>query len=234
MGGRLGIAALLGLSLCAPVRTAHAIGQARYILQKPAPGAFPMVQAGVAAAIYVDSADWPGVARAAADLQSDIVRVTGVTPLLLHTTKGLGRAVIIIGTIGRSPILDQLVREKKIDTAQVAGKWEAFVIQVVAHPLPGVSSALVIAGSDKRGAIYGTYDVSEQIGVSPWYYWADVPTVHKDALFVKAGRYLEGEPAVKYRGIFLNDESPALSGWVREKFGATSLAGVVNMNHQFY
>jgi len=130
----LGIAALLGLSLCAPVRTAHAIGQARYILQKPAPGAFPMVQAGVAAAIYVDSADWPGVARAAADLQSDIVRVTGVTPLLLHTTKGLGRAVIIIGTIGRSPILDQLVREKKIDTAQVAGKWEAFVIQVVAHP----------------------------------------------------------------------------------------------------
>ena len=100
---------------------------------------------------------------------------------------------------------------------------------------------MVIAGSDKRGAIYGIYDVSEQIGVSPWYFWADVPAVHKDALFVKAGRYVEGEPAVKYRGIFLNDESPALSGWVREKFGMAPVTNnpakppdVVNMNHEFY
>jgi hypothetical protein len=89
-----------------------------------------------------------------------------------------------------------------------------------------VASALVIAGSDKRGTIYGIYDLSEQIGVSPWHFWADVPVVHKDALFVKAGRYGEGEPAVKYRGIFLNDEAPALSGWVKEKYGT--------YNHQFY
>jgi hypothetical protein len=228
------IAALLGLCLCAPIRTAHAVGQTRYILEKRAPGAFPIVQARAAAAIYVDPADWPGIARAAGDLQADIARVTGVTPTLRHDIKGLGPALIIVGTIGRSPIIDQLVRQKKIDTAQVAGKWEAFVIQVVANPLPGVSIALVIAGSDKRGAIFGIYDVSEQIGVSPWYYWADVPTVHQDALFVKAGRYFEGESAVKYRGIFLNDESPSLSGWVKEKFGVTSLPGVVNMGHQFY
>ena len=194
------IAALLGLCLCAPIRTAHAVGQTRYILEKRAPGAFPIVQARAAAAIYVDPADWPGIARAAGDLQADIARVTGVTPTLRHDIKGLGPALIIVGTIGRSPIIDQLVRQKKIDTAQVAGKWEAFVIQVVANPLPGVSIALVIAGSDKRGAIFGIYDVSEQIGVSPWYYWADVPTVHQDALFVKAGRYFEGESAVKYQG----------------------------------
>src|ERR1022692_2101511 len=238
---RLTLAAMLGLCFCASLRPAYAIGQTRYILEKPAPGAFPIVQAKTAAAIYVDSADWPGVARAAADLQADIARVTAVTPALLHDAKGISRAAIIVGTIGRSPIIDQLVREKKIDTTQVAGKWEAFVIQVVANPLPGLASALVIAGSDKRGAIFGIYDVSEQIGVSPWYYWADVPTVHKDALFVKAGRYFEGEPAVKYRGIFLNDEAPALSGWVREKYGMAPVSNnparpsdVVNMNHEFY
>jgi hypothetical protein len=85
--------------------------------------------------------------------------------------------------------------------------------------MPGVSSALIIAGSDKRGAIYGVYDLSEQIGVSPWYWWADVPVRHQEALFVKPGRYVQGEPAVRYRGIFLNDEAPALSGWTKEKFG---------------
>jgi hypothetical protein len=197
-----------------------------------------MVEGKTAASIYVDAADWPGVARAAADLQADIARVTGITPTLAHTAGG---NPIMIGTIGKSALIDQLIRERKIDVTGVAGKWEAFAIQVVSKPLPGVASALVIAGSDKRGAIYGSYDVSEQIGVSPWYFWADVPAVHKDALFVKAGRYVEGEPAVKYRGIFLNDESPALSGWVREKYGMAPVTNnpakppdVVNMNHEFY
>jgi hypothetical protein len=234
-------ALVFGLALAAIPRPAHALGQPRYIVETGGAGAFPMVQGKTAAAIYVDSADWPGVARAAADLQADIVRVTGVTPAMLRDARSPGAHIIIAGTIGRSALVDQLIREKKIDAAGVAGKWEAFAIQVVALPLPGVASALVIAGSDKRGAIYGLYDVSEQIGVSPWYYWADVPVAHKDALFVKAGRYVEGEPAVKYRGIFLNDESPALSGWVKEKFGVAPVtnnparpADVVNMNHEFY
>ena len=95
-----------------------------------------------------------------------------------------------------------------------------------ASPCPVLTGALVIAGSDKRGTIYGIYDLSEQIGVSPWYWWADVPVAHKDALFVKPGKYVQGPPAVKYRGIFLNDEAPALTGWVSEKFG--------DYNHEFY
>src|ERR1017187_10270341 len=119
---RLTLAAMLGLCFCASLRPAYAIGQTRYILEKPAPGAFPIVQAKTAAAIYVDSADWPGVARAAADLQADIARVSAVTPgkrspallPLLRATNGLGRAAIIVGTIGRSPIIDRLVREKRI------------------------------------------------------------------------------------------------------------------------
>jgi hypothetical protein len=231
----------LGLVAILMPRAAHAIGQTRYILHRAEPGAFPVAQGKTAAAIYTDAADWPGVARAAADLSADIGRVTGIAPALVRDAAGVRTQAIIVGTIGRSPVVDQLIRERKLDVSGVAGKWEAFVIQVVALPFPGVSSALAIAGSDKRGTIYGVYDLSEQIGVSPWYFWADVPAVHRDALYVKLGRYIEGPPAVKYRGIFLNDEAPALSGWVKDKFGMASVTNrpglpgdVVNMGGGFY
>ena len=207
---------LLGLCLTSG---AFGLGQTRYVLTVNSSGSFPLVRSKAAAAIYVDSGDYAGVVRAAGDLVADIARVTGSTPATVHDDKGLGADVVIAGSIGESALIDRLIREGKIDVSGVTGKWESFLIQVVAKPLPGVASALVIAGSDKRGTIYGIYDLSEQIGVSPWYWWADVPVVHKDALFVKAGKYGEGEPAVKYRGIFLNDEAPALSGWVKEKYG---------------
>ena len=90
--------------------------------------------------------------------------------------------------------------------------------QVVERSAAGRERALVIAGSDKRGTIYGIYDLSEQIGVSPWYWWADVPVAAPDAICSStAGRARDGEPAVKYRGIFLNDEAPALSGWAQRE-----------------
>ena len=210
---------LLCLFLRLPV--ALALGQARYVETAARPGSFPIAQAKTCSGIYVDSADYAGVIQAAGDLQADIARVTGCTPVIIHDTGGLGVHAILIGSLERSPIVKHLT-----DTAAIAGKWESFLIQAVPKPLPGVASVLVIAGSDKRGTIYGIYDLSEQIGVSPWYWWADVPVAHKDALFVKPGRFVEGEPAVKYRGIFLNDEAPSLSGWTREKFGG--------FNHSFY
>ena len=231
----------LGLLMILSPLPGYSIGQTRYIVWQSVPGAFAIADGSGPAAIYTDAAEWPGVARAASDLCADVNRVTGKEPVLVRDTGALATRAIVVGTIGKSPLVDRLIREGKVDASGVAGKWESFVIQVVAHPLPGVQSALVIAGSDKRGAIYGVYDLSEQIGVSPWYYWADVPAVHRDALYVKPGRYTEGPPAVKYRGIFLNDEAPALSGWVREKFGmapVTNHAGrpgdVVNMGHEFY
>jgi len=198
-----------------------AIGQPRYVESTRSAGAFPLAHDKIVASIYVDSSDFPGVLRAAGDLRADVARVTGATP-----ADTLAADTVIAGTLGQSAVIDRLVRERKIDPSRIAGKWESFLIQVVAKPVPGVSSALVIAGSDKRGTIFGIYDVSEQIGVSPWYWWADVPTRHRDALYVKAGTYVQGPPAVKYRGIFLNDEAPALTGWVKEKYG--------NYNHQFY
>jgi len=203
-----------------------ALGQPRYVESTSAPSSFRLVDQGVAAKLYVDGGDYPGVVRAAHDLQADIFRVSGCNALLNNDGKSLFGEVVLIGTIGKSRLIDQLVREHKIDVSQIDGKWESTLIQVVPHPLPGVVRGLVIAGSDKRGTIYGIYDLSEQIGVSPWYWWADVPVEHKDALYVKAGRWVEGEPAVKYRGIFLNDEAPSLTGWANEKFGG--------LNHQFY
>jgi hypothetical protein len=188
---------------------AFAIGQPRYIEDTARPGSFAIVRAGAAAPIFVDLADWPGVIRAASDLRADIARVTNITSNLAAAPT---HNAILIGTLGHSPAIDRLARGGQLDTASIAGKWESFVIQTV-------GDTLVIAGSDKRGTIFGIYDLSEQIGVSPWYWWADVPVRHRDALFVRAGKTFEGPPAIKYRGIFLNDEAPALSGWVKEKYG---------------
>jgi hypothetical protein len=215
------------------------IGQASYVANTAATGSFPLVQGQQAATIYVDSSDWPGVVRAAGDLRDDIERVTNRKPSLTGDSKGRTRNMVIIGTIGKSPVIDQLIRSKKIDASAIAGKWESFFLQTVADPLPGVSSALVIAGSDKRGTIYGIYDLSEQIGVSPWYWWSDVTPEHKDALFIKPGKYQQGEPSVKYRGIFFNDEKPDLDYWVRAKFGEHPTPGggtgtVANFNGKFY
>jgi hypothetical protein len=179
--------------------------------------------------------------KAAGDLQSDINRVTSHKPSILHETDSPSGNVIIIGTVGKSRIIDSLTAGGKIDIRRIAGKWESFSLQVVRRPLPGFSGALVIAGSDKRGTIYGIYDLSEQMGVSPLHWWADVPVRKKPALYVKAGTYVQGPPSVKYRGIFLNDESPDLSGWVAGRFGAVPVKidppippNVANHNSQFY
>jgi hypothetical protein len=188
----------------------------------------PLAHKSRVAPLYVDPADWPGVARAAGDLQADFERVTGIRPVIRdgRPEKNVTPMAIIIGTLGRSPLLDTLVKEGKIDTQSIAGRWEAFQFTVVKQPLPGVAQALVIAGSDKRGAIYGIYELSQRIGVSPWYWWADVPVQRHDSIFIKADTRLTDAPAVQYRGIFINDEAPALTGWVHEKFG--------RFDHSFY
>ncbi len=223
--GRSSLLMLLCL-LGSPLLHALTIGQDRYVDPAYHPGDFSLVTRNAAATLFVDSADFPGVVRAANDLQADIERVTNRVVAVAHDEKRLGSNVVIVGTAGKSKIIDQLIRDHKIDVTAIANKWESFLIQVVPKPLPGVASALIIAGSDKRGTIYGIYDLSSQIGVSPWYWWADVPIQHHDELFVKPGTYVQGPPAVKYRGIFLNDEAPSLTGWVIEKYG--------NYNHEFY
>ncbi len=192
-----------------------------YVTYSATPGSFPIATTGKSTALYIDDNDYKGVMIAIKNLQADIQAVTGTKPELL-TGKPTGKQVILVGTIGKSSLIDGLVKSKKLNITGISGKWENFIIQTIQNPMPGVSQALVIAGSDKRGTIFGIYDVSQQIGVSPWYYWADVPIKHQNGLYVSAGRHTLGTPAVKYRGIFINDEAPAFSGWTKEKFGGVN------------
>ena len=188
-------------------------------------GSFALFKDQKAARILVDANEFSGVKIAARNLRTDMGKVTG-SAVLLDTTLQKSTYTIIAGTIGQSRLINQLIHEGKINVGDVAGQWESTLIEVVVQPMEGIDTALIIAGSDKRGTIYGLYELSCQIGVSPWYYWADVPAQQHSSLFVPAGRYVLPPPAIHYRGIFLNDEGPALMSWAREKFG--------ELNHVFY
>jgi len=236
---------VMGLALAPVSRVGWAVGEQQYVEFSPGVGDFAVVNAGHAAPIFVDQGDWPGVLRAAKDLSSDLKDVTGTAPDVVTDPKKMGTEAVIVGTVGKGGVIDQLAKSGKIDVSKIAGKWESYFTQVVDDPMPGVSRALVIAGSDKRGTIYGVYDVSEESGQSPWYYFADVPAKKHASVFVKDGKFEVGEPSVKYRGIFFNDESPALSNYVREKYGDVPVnndaakgppipGGVANYGHEFY
>ena len=161
--------------LLAAASSGRVQGGQPFVAFVPTPAGLPLVHEGTAAPLWLDAHDWPGVIRAAGDLQTDMERVSGVRPALATSPAAPGRVAVIIGTVGHSALIDRLARSGKLDVAAIRGRWEAFLHEVVENPLPGVERALVIAGSDKRGTIYGIYDLSEQIGVSPWYWWADVP-----------------------------------------------------------
>ncbi|WP_327723078.1 glycosyl hydrolase 115 family protein [Streptomyces europaeiscabiei] len=167
---------------------------------------FPLLRDGVVVDLFVDPADDPAVSRAAGDLQADMERVGGVRPRLLRALPQEASLLVLVGTIGASPAIDRLIADRRLDVSRVKGRWEASVTQVVDHPLPGVERALVIAGSDRRGTVYGVYDTSERIGVSPWHWWADVPVERRDTVTVPSGTQKRYEPSVRYRGIFINDE----------------------------
>ena len=167
--------------------------------------------------IYMDTNDCKGVSYAAHALLKDIKSVSGATATLTSDAGFLKKAdtarpAIIVGTIGHSAAIDQLVKQKRINGNLLKGKREKFIITLT-------DGQLVIAGSDRRGTIYGIYELSQQMGVSPWYDWADVPIEHHDSIFVNKGIYTDGEPAVRYRGIFLNDEAPCLTSWVKNTYG---------------
>jgi hypothetical protein len=191
------------------------------------------VAGGRAAPLSVSAGDFPGVIRAVGDLRADIERVSGVRP---DVSPAIPPAdVVLVGTIGRSPLIDQLLAGGRLDARGVAGQWETSLLQVVADPFPGVPSALVIAGSDQRGTIFGVYEVSKSIGVSPWYWWDDLPSRHQDELYVLPGTHTLGPPAVKYRGFFINDENPVLGTWAPNTFGPGLAPGHPGgFNRHFY
>ena len=190
---------------------------------------FCIAKDGRTATIVVDANDWAGVVRAANDLGDDVRKVTGTAAAvvtgdaaLLSVITAAGQGRIVVGTIGKSRLIDQLVRRRKIDVKAVRGQWESYLIDVV-------DDNLVIAGSDKRGTIYGIYEISQRMGVSPWYWWADVPVRHQDEVVYRGGRILQPSPKVKYRGIFINDEWPSFGTWCNNQFGGVNSKAYAKM-----
>ncbi|MGW8139012.1 glycosyl hydrolase 115 family protein [Sphingomonas zeae] len=189
------------------------------VCERAMPGALSLLTPGRVASIVIDPRDEPGVARAAADLVADLKAVGGGDVRLSRDVSS--DATIIAGTLGHSAVIDALVTAGKLDVSDLAGQWEGYVEQVVDNPAPGIARALVIAGSDRRGTIFGLYDISAKVGVSPWTWWADVPARRHPILYLTAGRVAD-RPVVKYRGIFINDEEPGFGNWARTKLGGVN------------
>lgn len=203
-----------------------------YVRTAPTQDAFVLSASGKSAKILVANDDWKGVVRAAQDLSADVRRVTGVgsevesvaSPAVSKTKKGKKAVApvapsyhqsVIVGTLGKSHLIDALVKKSTIKVDDIQGQWESYIIQ-------SDGDNLYVVGSDKRGTIYGIYDISEKIGVSPWYWWADVPAKKSSALYIKNGRYMQPSPKVKYRGIFINNEEPSFCTWARTHFGGNN------------
>jgi len=171
-------------------------------------GGFCLADDNRVAALAVDGDDWMAVRRAVEGLAGDIERVTGHKPSVVSKAQA---SSVVVGTIGKSRLIDRLVKHGRLDVSGVKGQWESFVIATV-------DGQLVVAGSDRRGTVYGIYELSRQMGVSPWYWWADVPVQQHHTIYVRAGRFVEPSPRVKYRGIFINDEDWGLKPWASTNY----------------
>lgn len=184
---------------------ASAVSKFDFIAKTPSPGDFRLVDRGMTADIYVATTDWECDRVEAEDLARDIEMVTGIRPKIRHTLKGLSAYAILIGTLSRSDLIDRLAREGKIAAGRIRGKWEGSLVQVVENPVAGVARALVLAGSDRRGTKYAIYEVSDNIGVSPYFKLNNALPPHRTRLYVKANTLCFEHSFVKYRGSFAND-----------------------------
>ena len=166
---------------------------------------FPVVTSASKSVVCYDRSDEESVKKTVKLFVEDVERVTG-KQLELKEKMPSGKDVILVGMIGKNKYINQLVAQGKLDISSIKNGWEQYVITIINNPFAGVGKALVIAGCDRRGTSYGLFSVSEAIGVSPWYWWADAPVVKKKELRLQVNTIVSKEPSVKYRGIFINDE----------------------------
>jgi hypothetical protein len=189
---------------------------------------FPLILGGRPAPLLVEASANSAVKIAAASFAADLERVSGKVPFTLSDPGAARSELVIVGVVGQSAAIDALARAGKIDVADLPRQWEAYRQIVVDNPYPNVPRALVIAGSDRRGAVFGLYDISGKIGVSPWHWFADVPVTRKSELFLTAGTRRD-QPRVRYRGFFINDEAPALTTWLAKNYGGANSKFYVNV-----
>lgn len=210
LGGTAATALLLSLS---PAISAPTVSRRFALVSKSRP-----------VDILIDETTDSAVTLVAESFAADLERVSGNKPKLLRgVAAGSVRSVVIIGVKGQSTLIEQLIAAGKLRVDDLDGQWEAYRRIVVPRPFPGVSQALVIVGSDRRGAVFGTYDLSERMGVSPWHWFADVPVMQRMDITLAVPEALD-RPKVRYRGFFINDEDPCLSGWANKKFGGVNAA----------
>jgi hypothetical protein len=181
-------------------------------------GSLALIQNHQPVGILIDAAADSAVRHVAESFAADLQRVSGRVADRIADPAQAHEDLVIIGVLGQSPVIDGLAAQGKLKAGDLAGEWEAYRQIVVDHPFAGVSRALVIVGSDRRGAVFGVYDLSEKIGVSPWYWFADVPVPQQSNVFITAGSRRD-QPKVKYRGFFINDEDPSFNSWAKEHFG---------------
>ena len=179
---------------------------------------FKLIHGSSAVPFVIEKEAFEGVRLVAEKVCKDVQAVSGKLPKIEQPKKvKKPSGCVLAATVGQSPILDLYESEGLLDLSDIKGKREVYKIAVVGE---GNKAVLVVAGSDKRGTIYGLFHISESIGVSHLVYWADVPPVKcKEPVVEDARMITSKEPSVKYRGFFINDEWPSFGGWTCEKFG---------------
>jgi len=188
-----------------------------HVSDKASAHAFPIAANGECAPIYVSPKENLMMQKVAGMFANDVKLVTGMQTTTVVKSDVKGERVIVLATIGKNKWVDKLIAKKCIDVSKIKNGWERYVIQVVDKPQKGIDQALIVVGSDKRGAAYGMLSISEQMGVSPYYWWADVPVRHKSAVYL-AGKAVSKQPSIKYRGLFINDEDWGLKPWASNNF----------------
>lgn len=187
------------------------------VADKSGKGAFAISTAHGAMPVYVSPSEATVVQKVASMFADDVCHVTGHKPALLSRKEVASPKAIVIGTLGRNAFIDKLVRQGKLNVKAIRGGWEQYLIQVVKHPSKNVEEALVVVGSDKRGTAYGALTISEKMGVSPFYWWSDIPVKRQKEIWI-SGSEVSKEPSVKYRGFFINDEDWGLKPWASRNF----------------
>jgi hypothetical protein len=207
---------LCGILLASSFVCAAAAQDSKIVTWSAAQSALTLADTGHTPGICISAGDAPVVGIAANALAGDLRSVTKLPVGPVQTEACAGSPVILIGTLDHSSLIDSLRRSGKLDTSAIEHQWESYVLTLVRNPMKGVPQALVIAGSDRRGTAYGVFELSREIGVSPWSWWADVPTMQQSAIYLRQTTVVHGPPTVRYRGIFLNDEDWGLRPWAAQ------------------
>lgn len=176
-------------------------------------GSFVIASPQTTATLILDKNEHHLVYTAAGLFADDVNKITGKMLQILAVSNE--KYKVKIGTLGVNSSFDQECEKSGINTENLKSKWEAYAIKVVSD---SKQNTLYVVGSSPRGTAYGLMELSQMVGVSPWYWWADVRPGKKEVIEFPETLAIEDAPKVKFRGIFLNDEDWGLKPWASQTF----------------